>query len=413
MVGAIEDVDAAAIVRDLVLGGVADPYPLYEQLRELGSGVHWSDVLGAWIVCRYDDVRSMVSQHDVFSNDTFFAGGPGIHDPEDPEHRRFISISSRQFIFKDPPDHTRIRSIFRHAFTPQSVARWRSSMEEVADEVLGRYQPGEELDIMPHLAADIPVAVIASILGVPKDMWSQLREWSEAFGRTFDAGVQGQLRDESIRTSLEMLDYLAELVKQRKADPQDDLITLIASTETDSGELLELDEVVSQVTLLLSAGNDTTTSLIGSAMTIMIDRPDIKAQLQEDPSLIPVALEEMLRFDPPFHMNFRKALRDAEYGGQQIKAGQMCFQIIAAANRDPRQFDDPGVIDISRDASRHLSFSHGIHFCVGAPLARLETAVVLRKILERFPNFSAGSGPAVRRTSNILARGWHSRPVRL
>ncbi|MHA7662496.1 cytochrome P450 [Mycolicibacterium sp. HS_4_1] len=408
-----EDADAAAIVRDLVLGGVADPFPLYDKLRELGSGVHWSDVLGAWIVTRYDDVRSMVSRHDAFSNDTFFAGGPGIHDPEDPEHRRFISISSRQFIFKDPPEHTRIRSIFRHAFTPQSIGRWRSTTEDVADLVLSRYQPGDELDIMPRLAADIPVAVIASILGVPEDMWAQLREWSEAFGRTFDAGVQGQLRDESIRTSLEMIDYLAALVKQRKADPQDDLITLIASTETESGELLELDEVVSQVTLLLSAGNDTTTSLIGSAMTIMIEHPELKEQLLSEPAMIPVAIEEMLRFDPPFHMDFRKAIRDVEYGGQQIKAGQMCFQIIAAANRDPRQFSDPDSIDISRDASRHLSFSHGIHFCVGAPLARLEGAVVLGKILERFPDFSAGSRPAQRRTSNILARGWHSRPVRL
>jgi cytochrome P450 len=148
-------------------------------------------------------------------------------------------------------------------------------------------------------------------------------------------------------------------------------------------------------------------------MTLLIDNPDIKQALKDDPSRIPTAIEEMVRFDPPFHLNFRKAVRDAEFGGQQIRAGQMCFQVIAAANRDPRQFADPNTFDIARDASKHLSFSHGIHFCIGAPLARMEGEVVLGKILERFPDFTAGSTPPVRRANNILARGWHSRPVKL
>ncbi len=413
MVDVIEQEDAAAIVRDLVIGNVADPFPLYDRLREIGTGVHWSDVLGAWVVTRYDDVKAMVGSHEAFSSDTFFDGAPGIHNPDDPEQRRFISISSRQFIFQDPPTHTRIRSIFRHAFTKQAIKRWRATMEDVADEVLSRYRPGQELDIMPGLAADIPVAVIASMLGVPRERWGQLREWSESFGRTLDPGVQGPLRDQSIGTSLEMMDYLGDLLHQRRADPQDDLISLIATTAADDGERLTDEEAISQLTLLLAAGNDTTASLIGSAMTLLIDHPDVKQELKDDPSRIPVVIEEMLRFDPPFHLNFRKARRDAVFGGEQIKAGQMCFQVIAAANRDPRQFDDPNTFDITRDASKHLTFSHGIHFCVGAPLARMEGEVVLSKILERFPDFSAGSTPPVRRANNILARGWHSRPVTL
>ncbi len=413
MVSAGGGAAAAEIIKDLVIGGVGDPFPLYDELREMGSGVHWSDVLGAWVVTRYDDVKSTVGNHDAFSNDTFFDGAPGVHDPEDSEHRRFIGISSRQFIFQDPPMHTRIRSIFRHAFTKTAIRNWRATMEDVTDEVLSRYRPGDELDIMPQFAADIPVAVIASILGVPREKWGQLRDWSEAYGRTLDPGVQGELRDASIRTSLEMMDYLGGLVTERRADPRDDLITLIATTETDTGGRLTDEEIISQVTLLLAAGNDTTTSLIGSAMTIMIDNPDVKRVLREDPSKIPGAIEEMLRYDPPFHLNFRKALVDTEYGGQQIHRGQMVFQVVAAANRDPRQFADPGTFDLSRDASRHLAFSHGIHFCVGAPLARLEGEVVLRKVLERFPDFTAGSARPTRRTHNILARGWHSRPVKL
>ncbi|BBY64975.1 cytochrome P450 [Mycolicibacterium helvum] len=413
MVSAVSNASAAELITDLVVGGIADPYPLYEQLREMGTGVHWSDVLGGWVATRYDDVKSMVTRSAEFSSDTFYDGAPSAHNPEDSEHRRFISISSRQFIFQDPPVHTRIRSIFRHAFTRTSIARWRPMMEEVTDEVLARYQPGEELDIMPHFAADIPVAVIASILGVPKDKWAELRHWSEAYGRTLDPGVQGNLRDSSIRIALEMMDYLSDLVAQRRADPRDDLITLIATTEADDGGCLTDEEAISQITLLLAAGNDTTTALIGSAMTIMIDRPDVKAALLDDPARIAGAIEEMLRFDPPFHLNFRKAKADAEYGGQQIRTGQMCFQVIAAANRDPRQFDNPGVIDIDRDASRHLAFSHGIHHCVGAPLARMEGEVVLRKLLERFPDFAAGTAPAARRTHNILARTWNCRPVTL
>lgn len=409
----VEEPSAAALITNLVVGGVADPYPLYDELREMGTGVHWSDVLGGWVATRYDDVKSMVTKSADFSSDTFFDGGPGVHDPEDPEQRRFISISSRQFIFSDPPVHTRIRSIFRHVFTRTSIAAWRSTMEQVTDEVLDRYQPGDELDIMPRFAADIPVAVIASILGVPRDKWAQLRQWSEAYGRTLDAGVQGELRDTSIRTALEMMDYLADLVAQRKADPRDDLITLITKTETDDGSPLTDEEIISQITLLLAAGNDTTTALIGSAMTVMIDRPDVKETLLADPERIRGAIEEFLRFDPPFHLNFRKAKVDTEYGGQRVRAGQMCFQVMAAANRDPRVFDNPNVVDLERDASRHLAFSHGIHHCVGAPLARLEGEVVLRRVLERFPNFTGGSTPPIRRTHNILARTWHCRPVKL
>jgi hypothetical protein len=405
--------EPARIIDDLVVGAVQNPFPLYDQLRETGTGAHWSELLNGWVFGRYNDIRHMGAEHGTFSSETFFDTAPSIHDRSDPEHRRFIAVSSQQFMFYDPPHHTRIRSLFRKAFTRMSVEKWRPAVEAITDDLLGQFEPGQELDIMPRLAADLPVAVIAAILGVPRDRWGQLRAWSDAFGKTLDPGVTGELRDRSIHTSLEMMDYLDDLLQQRAAQPRDDLISVIATTPTADGTVLERRSAIAQVTLLLAAGNETTTTLIGNGMSIMIEHPWLKERLRAEPTLMPTAVEEMLRYDPPFHLDLRKAAKDTELGGQRIRAGQVCYHLLAAANRDPRRFPDPLTFDLNRTETRHLSFSHGIHFCLGASLARLEGQVAFGKILARFPNFTAGSEPPIRRVDNIIARGWESRPVRL
>ncbi len=402
------------VLGDLFGGVVQDPFPLYDELRETGDGVHFSPLLQAHFVTRYADVRRIAKDHATFSSDLFDVTPAGFHDPADLEHQRFVEIASRLFMFADPPVHTRIRSTFRTAFTPDAVHRWRPAVLDATTSLLDGFRPGQEVDIMPRLAADVPVAVIASILGVPREAWGSFREWSFAYASTFDPMVQGERRDTAIRTSLVLFDFLAEIAADRRAHPTDDLISTIVHTRTDDGDVLGETELIAQIALLLVAGNETTTNLIGNGVTNLLDNPDVRARLAGDPSLLPRAVEEMLRIDPPLHLTLRLLTKDATVGDQQLPAGSLVAPCIAAANNDPRTFPEPHRFDIDRaENSKHLAFLHGIHFCVGAALARLEGQVVFEELLRRYPELRAGTEAAVRRTLNAVSRGWERRPVQL
>lgn len=405
---------AGEVFADLFGGVVQDPFPLYDELRETGDGVHYSPLLRSYLVTRHADVRRIATDHATFSSDLFSVTPAGLHDPADSEHRRFAETASRLLMFADPPVHTRIRSTFRTAFTPESVERWRGAVLGATRSLLAEFEPGHQVDIMPRLAADVPVAVIAEILGVPRDAWRNFRTWSFAYASTFDPMVQGERRDQAIATSQVLFDFLTDLSRQRRACPADDLISAIVHARTDDGQALGEVELIAQIALLLVAGNETTTNLIGNGVTLLLDNPAARAKIAADPRLLPNAIEEMLRIDPPLHLTFRLLTTNTTVGGQRLPAGSLVAPCIAAANRDPRVFPDPGRFDIHRaDAGKHLAFFHGIHFCVGAALARLEGRVVFEELLGRYPGFSAGSQPAVRRTLNAVSRGWEKRPVLL
>ena len=280
--------------------------------------------------------------------------------------------------------------------------------------MLEEFEPGSQVDIMPRLAADVPVAVIASILGVPRDAWGNFRTWSFAYASTFDPMVRGERRDEAIRTSLVLFDFLGDVAEQRRTHPTDDLISTMVHTRTDDGDVLGEVEAIAQIALLLVAGNETTTNLIGNGVTLLLDNPGARAEITANPALLPKAAEEMLRIDPLLHLTFRLLTGDVTIGEQSRPARTLVAPCIAAANRDPRAFPDPGRFDIHRaENSKHLAFLHGIHVCVGAALARLEGQVVFEELLRRYPEFRAGSQPAVRRTLNAVSRGWEKRPVLL
>ncbi len=390
--------------------GAPDPFPLYDELRELGGGVHRFDPIDAYFVFRYADIERTNSDHEHFSSDIFWQSPSSHHNPDDPEHRRFVAFNSRLMVFKDPPAHTRLRNAVRAGFTPRAVARWREAVEQTTDELLDRVKSGEEIDLVRDFAYEVPVAIVAAILGVPADDRASLHRWSFSFGSTFDFNIQGEARDAAIRDSLLLIDYLSDLAEDRRRHPGDDLTSMIVNSEA-HGEAVDPQDLVAQVFFLLSAGNETTANLVTNGLTLLLDHPEACRHLRDNPGQMPSAIEEMLRYDPPLHLTFRRATQDTTLGDTHIPADAIVYQVLPAANRDPRHFVRPKTFDIGRASNKHLAFNHGLHFCVGAPLARMESDVIFRKMLSRFPAIEPGSTPPVRRTSNVALRGWQSRPV--
>ena len=324
-----------------------------------------------------------------------------------------MSIFTQQFMLTDPPKHTEIRSILRTSFSPRQVERWRAVVAGITDELLGGLDPTVDFDVMKNFAQLVPIAVIAIMLGIPPEDRGRFRQWTDAFVDTFDPRIRGEERDARVHTTLELFDYLAEQVEMRRTRPCDDLITLLATATLKDGSLLDIPRVVAQLALLLAAGNDTTANLIGNGITLLMNSPDVRRTLCLRPDLVPVAVEEMLRLDPPFHFIPRKVVKDVTLGGRRLKPGQLCWQLLAAANRDHRVFTNPDEFSLEPRPFPHLAFVHGIHFCLGASLARMEGQIVFSRLLQRYPEFAAGAEPPARRTDTIIARGWRVRPIRL
>jgi cytochrome P450 len=398
----------------LLSAELKDPYPLYNELRELDGGVHWVPEMNGFLVTRYEDVRRLGNDFETFSNDYFFQSAAGHHDPSSAVERSFVEVNQKCLIFADPPVHTRLRTVLRQGFTPKALQSWRPMVETVTDELFARFEPGQSVEVMEEIAREVPVAVIAAMLGVPSEDHPRFGAWSFAYASTFDPVVEGPRRREAIATSSELVDYLANLVAERRRNPQNDLTTMLATTRTSDDTVLDDAELLAQLAILLVAGNETTTSLIGAGIAALLEYPQARADFQRDPqAVMTTMIEEMLRFDPPLHATQRKAAKPAQLGGIDIEPGTMIYPVMGAANRDPREYDRPEDFDIRRAANRHLSFFHGVHFCVGAPLARLEAQVVFERLNTSFPDFAAGDTPRVRRSGNFVVRGWDRLPVTL
>jgi cytochrome P450 len=339
-----------------------DPFPEYARMRARGH-VHRPRSGGSWIVCGHAEVESLLRDPRTFSSE-IGGGQMGI---------------GNSLIMRDPPEHTRLRNIVSKAFTPRTIAELEPRIREITVDLLDRIVPGEPFDIVERFSIPLPITVIAEMLGVDPADRADFKRWSSAV-----TGVVPMLPAE-LRS--EFGAYFGRILDERRREPRDDLISRLVTVG--DGDALTPDELLSFVMLLLVAGNETTTNLIGLATLYLTRHPDQRDALAADRTKIPNAVEEILRYDGPVHMvPPRVVTRDVSIGGVDLRQGHWILPILGAANRDPLRFDDPDTFDIARpDASAHVSFGAGVHFCLGAPLARLEGRVALEELLQRAPAF--------------------------
>lgn len=356
---------------------LSDPYPLFHRLRT-EDPVHWEADLEFWALTRYADALYALREDSLLSS--------AIHDSPRPGG---VGLSSaRWFVFLDPPRHTRLRALVHSAFTPQVVEGLRARIQAIVDELLDRAAEAGRLDLIADLGFPLPAIVIAELLGVPAEDRAQFRAWSAdlaAAGGLVRMAADGAERLSRARAGGAALNaYFRDIIRERRRAPRDDLVSRLTGVQSAEGTLSE-EELVDTCALLLFAGHETTTNLIGNGMLALLRHPDELSRLRADPSLIGSAVEELLRYDSPVQIRVRVARETIEIGGRRIAKGQRVLILVGAANRDPARFPDPDRLDIARPDNRHLAFGHGIHFCTGAPLARLEGAIAIRRLLRRFP----------------------------
>ncbi|AHG90261.1 cytochrome P450 [Gemmatirosa kalamazoonensis] len=346
-----------------------DPYPWYAELRR-ASPVLRDPRTGTWMVFDYHGVRRALDDHDAFGSDVSAAGYGNLG----------------WFIFFDPPRHTKMRALISRAFTPRTVAGLEPRVREIARGLLDTTAGRDAFDVVGDFAVPLPLMVIAELLGAPADDWSRFRRWSDVIlelALTLQGGAEAQHAVAAFTAvRAEMARYLAELLDVRRDAPRDDLLSRLLAAEVDGSRLSD-GEILAFFQLLLLAGHETTTNLIGNAVISFAEHPEQLARLRADPTLLPSAVEEVLRYRSPVQAVFRVTRRDVTLGGHAIPARSLVLAMIGSANRDPSRFPAPDAFDVARAPNAHVAFGHGIHFCLGAPLSRLEARVALGELLAR------------------------------
>ncbi len=363
----------------------ADPYPFYHRLRG-ESPVYWSERLQAWLLTRYAEVKPALNDPRLNSGDRISAImrrlPKTVQLEMQPLHRHMTKMMS----FTDPPDHTRLRTLVGQAFTPRTVANLRPKIQMIVDDLLDAVENNGQMDLVQDFAFHLPAIVICEMLGIPKQDRETFKQWSNNIVGFVSAGEVTPEKAERAQQSMwSLTNYFHDLVQKRRQDPQADLISALVAAEEQGDKLTEA-ELLSMGVLLFFAGFETTEGLIGNGLLALMRNPFQLQRLRDTPSLIATAVEEFLRYDNSVQRQSRVASEDLEMGGQQICQGQYVILFIGAANRDPALFDDPDRLDICRQENPHIAFGYGIHFCVGAPLARLEGQIAISTILRRMPH---------------------------
>ena len=362
----------------------ANPYPLYHQLRE-EEPVHWSELMEAWVLTRYDDVSALLKD-SRFSADRRKANNRFAQEAvKRMQEEGGPLANATTMLGADPPEHTRLRGLVSKAFTPRVVEAMRPHIQEIVDSLLDDVQENGHMDIIGDLAYPLPVIVIAEMLGVPPADRDDFKRWSDDIVATLGPLAAPEVIEQARISIQEMADYFSAVIAERRREPREDLLSgLIAAEER--GEVLSEEELLATCILLLAAGNETTTNLIGNGMLALLRHPEQLEKLRDQPSLTESAIEEFLRYDGPVQSTARVATEQLEIRGKTIEEAQLVIALLGAANHDPEQFPNPDELDIARQPNQHIAFGQGIHFCIGSALARMEGQIAFETLLRRMPN---------------------------
>ncbi len=384
---------------------LANPYPLFQKLRTTDP-VHWDPFLHAWVITRYADVVTVL--HDFSADRTptperLASMGLGEMGP-------IAEVMVKQMLFLDPPAHIRIRSLASFAFTPQRVEILRGHIREIVRTLLAALAPAGRMDVIADLAEPLPYTVTAEMLGVPVADAPQLKAWSQDFAEMLGNFQHNPDRIPRVRRSVqEMTKYFNSAIKDVRRNGREGLIQAFLNAEVNGDRFTE-EEIVANTIVTMVGGQETTTNLIGNGVLTLLRHPEELERLRADLSLIPSAVEEMLRFEPPSQHTARLAPDDVELGGKKILKRQAVIAVMAAGNRDPERFPDPDKFDITRKDNRHLSFGWAAHFCFGAALARIEAQVAFELMLSAFSNWTLETNSLTWRT-NLGLRGLTTLPI--
>lgn len=362
-----------------------DKYSVYRRLRD-EDPVHWCDPWGAWLVSRYDDVGTVLRDTGRFRNRVYAGWFEQVPADLRQELRPFIDYW-KQYGFEqnDPPDHTRLRSLVMKAMNSGVVEAMQSRILVLVDGLIDAVAPNGHLELNRDFATPLPLLVISELIGLPESDRDRFKHWADEYLLFLGVGVTDPV---VLRRSqagfLALQRWISDAAEARRHRPQADLLTALVEAQ-EQGHGLSDGELVSVLIDLASGGEETVSKMLGNAVLALLSHPAALARLQHDPVLLPSAIEELLRFDCPFHQAWRVAAHDTELGGKEIRAGQVVRVLLGSANRDPRQFSDPDSLDLERHPNRHVAFGFGTHFCVGNVLARMELRIALGRLLERLP----------------------------
>lgn len=391
-----------------------DPYPIFERMRARGP-VHWSPALAGWLVLGWDEVQQVVSTPEVYSANRVtpvFDRLPTADQASAADVLRWLSI---WMVFQDPPQHTRVRRHMTTVISPRTVGELRAAVEEITAFLLDRLPKDEPFDFYSEFGLKLPGFVVMDLLGVPRNRLDEVKSWSDEM-MLFIGSSRGVV-DKYGRArhgAQSMAALFRELIGERRAEPRDDVLTRMISNEV-AGETLTEDELIASMMMIANGAQETTAHLFSNTLLALRDHPDALAELRGDlDRLIPTAVEEFLRFDAPVLSTARLAISDGVLGGEQIHAGDRVFALLAAANRDPAIFTRPNDLVLTRRPNKHLAFSSGVHFCLGAPLARLEAQIAIGQLITNFPDYRiTESIDDIPWTNSLVARGPTRLPVRL